>query len=54
MEYLADGALPIDRHGVLALPQLTNRHKVAQFLDHRAVTDDILLELLQDKFVTFM
>lgn len=51
---MADGALPIDRHGVLALPQLTNRHKVAQFLEHRAVTDEILLELLQEKFVTFM
>lgn len=54
VEYLAGDSFPIDRHGVLPLPEQANRRLVAQFFKHRRLTNDLLIEFLEEKFLKFV
>lgn len=54
VEHLAGDSFPIDRHGVLALPEQTNRALIAQLFKQKRLTNGIILEFLQDKFLKFI
>lgn len=50
-EFLGDNSFPIDKNGALALPQQVDRPMVSQFLQHRHVEHEHLVEFLNDKFL---
>lgn len=50
-EFLADSAFPIDRYGMISLPEQSNRARIAELFEQRRVTNEILLEFLENKFL---
>lgn len=48
------GSLPLDSNGVLALPQQPERKIVSKFLQHRGVSYEVMQEILEEKFGTFL
>ena len=54
VEYMFNGALPLDRAGTIALPKLAQRDLVQKFMDRKSIEQDVLLDHLQGLFQDFL
>lgn len=53
-KFMANGGIPIDVNGTIALPNMGYREHVAKFLEHRSISDELLLDHLNEYFFKFI
>ena len=52
--FLASDSFPIDPNGTISLPKIENRKQVIEYFNYRNVSDELIFEFLNDKFIEFL
>ena len=53
-KFMLGGAFPLDLNGVHPLPQTINKPLINQFYEERGITNELVYDILSDKFYTVL